>query len=224
MGKTEIVTEAKRLVDLLTSPEVEVTGVLPVNDETLYVGWRYRDDALITTSTTSVVIAAFTTAQARLKLFDYLNFLGSRALYYDTDSVFYVSKDDKNDLPLGSMLGELTDELSENGVGSYITSFIAGGPKFYAYICETPESRSKFVCKVKGIRLNFVNSEKINYASIRELVTGEKDEIVLSSSAIRRTAFHDVITLTEKKTCKTVYGKRRFIGLDKSYPYGFKTV
>ena len=38
MGKTEIVTEAKRLVDLLSSPEVEVTGVLPVNDETLYVG------------------------------------------------------------------------------------------------------------------------------------------------------------------------------------------
>ena len=85
------------------------------------------------------MIAAFTTAQARLELFKYLHALGPRALYYDTDSVFYVSREDsdEHDLPIGVALGELTDELASNGNGTYITSFLSGGPKFYAYKFKT---------------------------------------------------------------------------------------
>jgi hypothetical protein len=39
-----------------------------------------------------VVIAAYTTAQARLKLYSYLEPLGPSALYADTDSVVYASR------------------------------------------------------------------------------------------------------------------------------------
>ena len=60
---------------LLTSPEIDVTEILPVNDKTLYVNWCYKNEALVSSPTTSVVIAAFTTAQARLELFKYLHFL-----------------------------------------------------------------------------------------------------------------------------------------------------
>ncbi len=51
---------------------------------------------------------------------------------------------------------------------------------------------------------------------------GESEKIVVESSSIQRTAFHDVITLRTAKICKPVYSKRRFEGLEKSYPYGFK--
>ena len=119
------------------SAEIEVNGILPVNDSTLYVNWCYRDEALtnaVSSSMTNVVIAAFTTAQARLKLFEYLHPLGSRVLYYDTDSVFYVSKGEPGEyeLPIGASLGSLTDELADKGPNTYITSFLSGGPKFYA--------------------------------------------------------------------------------------------
>jgi hypothetical protein len=38
------------------------------------------------------VIAAYTRAQARLKLYSYLEQLGPRVLYADTDSVVYTSR------------------------------------------------------------------------------------------------------------------------------------
>jgi DNA polymerase elongation subunit (family B) len=49
----------------------------------------------------NVVLAAFTTAYARLKLCEVLDMLQERVLYYDTDSVIFVSKPDEPDPPLG---------------------------------------------------------------------------------------------------------------------------
>ena len=136
LTKTEVITETKRLTALLTSPEIDVTGILPVHDETLYVNWCDKNEALVSSPTTSVVIAAFTTAQARLELFKYLHLLGRLALYYDTDSVFYISRESEKDLSTGVALGELTDELTTYGIGSYITSLLSAGPKVYAYKCK----------------------------------------------------------------------------------------
>ena len=128
-----MIRNPERLTELLTSSEVDVNGILSVNDETLYINWCYKTEALMPSPSTSVVVSAFTTAQAQLKLFEYLHVLEERALYYDTDSVFCVSKDGEHDLPIGTTLGSLTDELAEKGVGTYITSFLSGGPKFYTY-------------------------------------------------------------------------------------------
>jgi hypothetical protein len=55
---------------------------------------------------TNVVISAYTTAQARLKLYSYLEHLGPRALYADTDSVVYSSKSGEWKLELGVYLGD----------------------------------------------------------------------------------------------------------------------
>ena len=71
------------------------------------------------------MIAAFTTAHARLKLYSVLEQLDRRVLYFDTDSVIYVSKDGEWEPPTGSYLGELTDEPE----GGHITTFVSGGPK-----------------------------------------------------------------------------------------------
>ena len=60
---------------------------------------------------TNVVIASFTTSHALLKLYSVLEQLDRRVLYFDTDSVIYVSKDGEWEPPMGSYLGDLTDEL-----------------------------------------------------------------------------------------------------------------
>ena len=54
---------------------------------------------------TNVFVAAFTTSLARLKLYEALDFLGDRCLYYDTDSVIYKTKPGQEKLPLGRYLG-----------------------------------------------------------------------------------------------------------------------
>lgn len=73
-------------------------------------------------------IVAFTTSQARLKLYGALDTLKERVLYYNTDSVIYRWKPGQVDLPLGEFLGEFTDEVS----GDPIVEFVSGGAKNYS--------------------------------------------------------------------------------------------
>ena len=52
-----------------------------------------------------------------------------RCLYFDTDSIVYISRPGSSDPPVGDYLGDLTDELD----GRHIIEFISDGPKNYAY-------------------------------------------------------------------------------------------
>lgn len=72
-----------------------------------------------------MAIAAFTTAQARLKLYEYLEKLDRRVLYYDTDSCIYTSSGDPDEYEprTDNFLGEMTDELADYGHGSFIETY-----------------------------------------------------------------------------------------------------
>ncbi|KAJ8961390.1 hypothetical protein NQ318_014635 [Aromia moschata] len=53
----------------------------------------HREEAYDSLATVNVVIAAYVTTQVHLKLYSYLELLGGRVLYYDTDSVIYIARD-----------------------------------------------------------------------------------------------------------------------------------
>ena len=118
---------------MLFSEEIEVPDVRLVNPETTEVQFRSALGFEESNDKVNIVIAAFTTAYARLKLYDLLDQLQEQVLYYDTDSVIYVHEPGKPEPPLGDYLGDLTDELD----GDYITEFMSGGPKNYAYVTKT---------------------------------------------------------------------------------------
>ncbi|KAJ8677574.1 hypothetical protein QAD02_013361 [Eretmocerus hayati] len=166
------------LLKLLTHPEKEVSDVLPINDDILFVSWRCRKEAVIPAPHTNVVIAAYTTAQARLVLYNYLERLGDRILYADTDSCLFLCRGDDGEYepPLGSLLGDMTDELQGYGQGAYISKFLSIAPKSYAYRVVVPsreiagEPNVFECCKVKGITLNSENSLKINLSCIEKLL------------------------------------------------------
>ena len=227
---TEVIDSPKRLHELLFSPRHEVLNILPVDQEVLYVRHRLCDEAPAARGqNVNVVIAAYTTALARLKLYSYLEPLRERALYVDTDSVLFVSKPNMYELETGPLLGDLTNELISYGENAYITSFVSGGPKFYAFTVRKPDGSECSVCKVKGIRMNFKNTQIINFESVRELIENNNDEeengnefLTVSETGINRTRFHDVITRKEKKTVRPIYTKRWFVDNKTSYPYGFK--
>uniref|UniRef100_A0A915JN84 DNA-directed DNA polymerase n=1 Tax=Romanomermis culicivorax TaxID=13658 RepID=A0A915JN84_ROMCU len=62
---------------------------------------------------TNAIIAPYTAAQAQLKLYSYIEGLKIRVLYFDTDSIIYLSLVDKQQyqVPTSWYLGERTDEL-----------------------------------------------------------------------------------------------------------------
>lgn len=81
------------MYELLTSDKIEETNDLNfVNDDVVEVRTVRRDEFEKVSSKANVVIAAFTTAQARMKLYDVLDRLGERVLYYDTDSILYIER------------------------------------------------------------------------------------------------------------------------------------
>ncbi|MEJ2741579.1 MAG: hypothetical protein P8176_03610, partial [Gammaproteobacteria bacterium] len=155
----------------------------------------------------------------------YLEKLGSRILYYDTDSIIYTLIDGEYDIPTGQFLGDMTDELEIYGVGSYIIAFASGGPKNYAYkVFSSKDQCEIVVCKVKGISLNYKASQLVNFESIREMILqGESaDPILITSNNIRRTALHEVITKKESKMYRTRSLKRKFFDNFESEPFGYK--
>ena len=120
LGKTEVITDLKQLFDMLTNPDVEINSLLPVNEDVIYVGWSHRKGAARVSGFTNLVMAAYTTAQARLKLCTYLSALGPRCAYYDTDSLTFYSTGQIGEYepPLGPLLGHLACKLSALGPGS----------------------------------------------------------------------------------------------------------
>ncbi|XP_031781451.1 uncharacterized protein LOC116416625 [Nasonia vitripennis] len=114
MKQTTVVKSRENLLKLLFTTDKEVFDILPINDDILYVNWQFREEAVTSTSYTNVVIAAYTTAQARLELYGYLEKLGSRLLYCDTDSCIFVKNENdpaEYEPPIGNLLGAMTDEL-----------------------------------------------------------------------------------------------------------------
>ena len=118
------------------------------------IDFEYRSQFVPSNVRTNVVLATFTTAHARLRLFNVLHKLDENVLHFDTDSVIYKSKTGEPLVPTGDFLGDLTDELD----GHHIVEFVSAGPKNYGYRVDN----GLYFIKVKGFTLNHTVSKEIN--------------------------------------------------------------
>ena len=221
LTKTARVTEPKELFDYLDSDQYEVSDARMVNDETVELQYISKDEFVEQNDKVNIVIASFTTAYARLKLYDLLDVLQERVLYYDTDSVIYVHEPCKPDPPLGDYLGNLTDELDP---GDYITTFISGGPKNYAYLTNNGKTETK----IRGITLNYDATKKINMDVMRHLVDShvnghneEKVTVVNPHKITRDKKEKNIVTKKMKKDYRIVYNKRVITENYGTLPYGY---
>jgi hypothetical protein len=182
MTKKRIVYSNRELMDHLNKPHYDIVSVNPLDDISAEINYKINEEHMVNcsvlTSVTNIAIAAFTTSHARCRLYQALDFLGEQVLYFDTDSVIYsvypesagsVSQGKTKILPIGTDLGEWTDELDG---GRLSGTFYSSGPKSYSYIVEDKWGAEKVVTKVKGFTLNKRNSEVINYEGMRKIVEG----------------------------------------------------
>ena len=216
MSKVKLVSEPKEYFDVLTSDKIEVTNASFVSDDVIEIRYENKEDFIEPNARTNVVIAAFTTAHARLKLYSVLEQLNERVVYYDTDSVIYTSKPGEENPKTGVYLGELTYELD----GDYITTFVSGGPKNYAYEL----SSGKTCCKIRGITLNYQTLETVNYDVMRDMIVGEgpaKVIVDIPFKITRDTSTKQVVTKQQSKDYRIVYNKRVIVDNFNTIPYGF---
>ncbi|XP_044863676.1 uncharacterized protein LOC123365098 [Mauremys mutica] len=77
----------------LFSPNYKVSSCEFINDETACVSWTHAKDRYSVSGNTNVFIACFTTASARLELYNLLERLQEWCLYHDTDLVISVKRE-----------------------------------------------------------------------------------------------------------------------------------
>ena len=170
------------------------------NEEMVEVYHTVENECKPVQTNVNIFIACFTTSYARLKLYDALDTLKERVLYFDTDSVIYTKKPAESSIPTGNYLGEFTNELDE---GDHITEFGAAGPKNYAY--------------KKNLVLDEILNEEEEQQP-RTLTLHNPHKIT------RCAATKTIKTVSQNKMHKLVFDKR-VIDHDtfQSFPYGYKS-
>ena len=218
-GQMTYITDSTEYVRIMTDPTVEVHDVRYVTDSMVAVQWVRDKDFDEGLPYTNVVLAAVTTACARLKLYGLLESLQERVLYFDTDSVVYVHKDGAYNPPLSDFLGGLKDEVE----GDDIVEFVSLGPKNYAYKTKKGDT----VCKVRGFTLNYQTSKLINFQTLTSMAQGgvsgrERSVHTDEPYGIHRKNDGTIYTGPKTKAYSMVYDKR-FIAPDgyTTMPFGW---
>ncbi|CAB4042402.1 Hypothetical predicted protein, partial [Paramuricea clavata] len=135
----ELVKDPQTYFNYLTSDKVNDLNSRIVSDEMDELHHEYNESFVEPNAKSNVVIAAFTTAYASHKLYKVLDQLQEQVLYYNTDSVIFVSKPGEPEPLLGPYLSQLTNKLKEG----YITTFISDRPKNYCYKISTGKVETK---------------------------------------------------------------------------------
>lgn len=215
-SKTEYVTTPSQFFKLLTDPKAEVKDIHFLSDHLVQMEWEEDEELSTPSCFKNIFIAAMTTAHARIKLYSLLDKLQERVLYCDTDSVVYTSKEGETELPLGDYLGELTNELAHD---DYIIEWVSSGPKAYSFVTQNGHCSTK----LKGFTLNYRNSKKINFQSMKSLVLCNTNTIkTVNPQTIRRNKNTSTIyNVNEEKMYKFTFDKRVLCNDFSSVPYGF---
>ena len=160
MTKTEYISEPSKFFYLVTNPNKIVKNVDICRENLLLVNWDNTESSVEPHVCSNVIVTAFVTAQARLKLYGILEKLNERVLYFDTDSIIYHHKPHLlNPTIVNNRLGEWTDEVPN----ARIVKFVGMGPKNYGYEFVDKDGKRKSTCKVKGLTLDYNTVQVIHF-------------------------------------------------------------
>ena len=178
MEKTEYVSSVNRFYQIILDDKLDNINCTLINDEMVQMSYCLKDVFVENDFNTNVFIAAFTTSNARLRLYEKLDELGDRVCYYDTDSIVYID-DGFNTVKTGKCLGDWGNELKEDDYG---IRWISPGPKSYELNTRVGDVKFRF----KGFVLNFESGKVINGESMESMIRGRVNELVVEEQRITR--------------------------------------
>ena len=182
----------------------------------IQMSYNFKDQFVDNSNNTNIFVACFTTSHARLILYDKLDYLNEKVLYFDTDSIIYVD-DGKKTIKTGDMLGEMTDELS----GKTITNFVSTGPKSYSFKYGHNDEKSA----IKGFTLNHENISILSHISMCKIVKKQIRELTIVNKNKITRKNREIVNEYFEKVFKFGYDKRVIKQVDENYidtlPYGY---
>ena len=180
------------------------------------MNYNFKDQFVDYSKNTNVYIACFTTSHARLMLYDELDYLNDKVLYFDKDSIIYADDGTKS-VETGDMLGDMTDELSGKG----ITNFVSTGPESYSFKYGDDDETSA----IKGFTLNHENSSILNHNSMSKIVRKQIRELIIVNENKITRKNREIINEYREKVFKFGYDKRVIRQINEDHidtlPYGY---
>jgi hypothetical protein len=216
--QVKFISKINEWFELITDDKYEIHDIDFTSENTLTVFYKIQEEFNQGSNQVNVVIAAFVTTYARLKLYSELEKLDERVIYFDTDSIIFVSNNKDYEPELGDFLGELTDEIDKKN-GNHIVEIVCAGPKNYAYQLDTGYQK----CVVKGFTLNYISSLNLNFKSMKDMVLNNKsNQIEVDQLKFTRDKYNwNIKTDIIKKMYSFVYDKRVLLESLDTLPYGF---
>ena len=216
MSQTKYVTEVSEFYEILLDDKLDNINFQFINDDMVQMTYNFKDQFVDNSNNTNIFIACFTTSHARLMLYNKLDYLKEKVLYFDTDSIIYAD-DGKKTIKTGDMLGDMTDELS----GKAITNFVSTGPKSYSFKYGYNDEKSA----IKGFTLNHENSSILNHDSMCKIVKKQILELtIINENKITRKN-REIVNEYCEKVFKFGYDKRVIRQVNENHietiPYGY---
>ena len=217
--KLKIIRNAHEWYEWLDKNEIIINHVDFNESENscLFVYYTENTEIHEGNNNTNVILAAFVTSHARIKLYHELDRLRERVLYCDTDSIIYTTKPGEYQPELGEYLGEFTNEITN---GAYYKEFLCLGPKNYATLTDNGHAE----VTIKGINLNFTAEKIINFDSLKDILLNDNKKVLTCDQLLftRDKADWTLKTQVIKKDYKLVFDKR-VVNTEtfQTFPYGF---
>src|SRR3569832_830855 len=212
MNQLQYFNEPEKFINQIFNNQCTVQSITLYEDQWATVRYQVDDQYLAPLVNTNPIIASFVTAQACLKLYSFLEILQERVLYFDTGILKC------------NFLGEMTNELACYGDGAYIDKLVSGSPKNYAVkVTIDGEQIVKNVVKIRGVSLNYLAKEIVNFDEIKDMVfkyaKGDRVVKVVNETKILRNNNRCIYTGRRDKDYRIVYDKRILIDNYCTIPY-----
>ena len=208
MSQTKYVTDVSEFYEILLDDKLGNKNFQFINDDMVQMTYNFKDQFVDNSNNTNIYIACFTTSHARLMLYDKLDYLNEKVLYFDTDSIIYADDNTKN-IETGDMLGDMTDEISGKG----ISSFISTGPKSYSFKYGDDKQKSA----IKGFTLNHENNNLLNHDSLSKIVKRQIREITIVNENKITRKNREIVNKYCEKIFKFGYDKRVIKHVDENH-------
>ena len=96
MGQTKCVTEVLEFYEIPLDDKLDNTNFQFISNDMVQMTYNFKDQFVDNSKNTNIYIACFTTSHTRLMLYNKLDYLKEKVLYFDTDSIIYADDGTKN--------------------------------------------------------------------------------------------------------------------------------
>lgn len=227
LSKVAICRSEEEVDEIFDMPGVKIKDCYMISDNVIFIKYKLKDEYVVESDFSNVVVALYTTSAARLRLYEFMDQCvqnGGTVLYTDTDSIIMQSPNNQMPVTTGNFLGDMEIEKANYDILEYVS----GGSKQYGlHLRHCVTGEESYELKLRGITLNHQTDAIINYHQFSRLVKDNSEirqHLTAEYTRLQPKLHGGVKTIIQQKKYQPVINKGIFSqdpNDTKIYPYGF---